>query len=82
MTKEEVLKQRGEVYDAALRVERARLAIESLNKRLEEARAEYGEAGRALSAARSKAYATEASAISETVKGEKVEVALEVEVRK
>jgi hypothetical protein len=80
MTKDYVLKQRGEVFDAALRMERARLAIEVLNNRLEEARVEYGEAGRALSAARSKADASEAGAVQEVIKGEKVEAVLEVEV--
>jgi Ca2+-binding RTX toxin-like protein len=80
MTRDESLKMRGEVFDAALRVERARLLMESLNKQHGQARIEYNDATIALSSTRSKADAAEASAVQEAAKDGKVaEMAAAVE---
>ncbi len=69
MTKDDVLKVRGEVFDAALRVERARLAIEANQKQLNESRTEYNVATQELSSVRSKADAAEADAVQAATKG-------------
>jgi hypothetical protein len=69
MSKDAVLKARGESYDAALRFARAGQAVEEANKALEHAQLEYQDAGQAMRASRSTADATEANAVADEVKG-------------
>ncbi len=68
MTKEEVLKARGMVFDAALRLKRAGDAIEENTKRAVELRKEYEAATHDLVALRRSADATEADAVHEATR--------------
>ncbi len=70
MNKDEVLKSRGTVFDAALRFARAGQAVAAAQRALATARAEYDEAGEALRAVRSTADALEANAVAEITKAE------------
>lgn len=71
MTRDEVLKKRGESFDAAARLARASRAIEDAQQQLEAARAEYNDAWQALSAMRREADALEANAVSALLKNER-----------
>ncbi len=77
MSKEAVIKARGEEFDAALRLERARLSVEQMSKLLEGARKEYGEAGDALRAVRNSTAALESSAVAEVARKGLPEVSVE-----
>jgi hypothetical protein len=82
MNKDEVLKQRGEVFESALRLERARNRVAALTREIESARGDYNAAVLDLSQKRSNADATEASAVLELTKGERevIEVSASGEV--
>lgn len=65
MSKDAVIKARGEEFDAALRVELARQSVEHRRKMLESAKLEYEDAGNALRAIRASTTALEASVVAE-----------------
>ena len=71
MSKDAVIKARGEEFDAALRVELARQSVEHRRKMLESAKLEYEDAGNALRAIRASTTALEASVVAELGKVER-----------